>query len=691
MHTDIHARKKAEETLRESESYFRDLANSAPSMLWITDPNGSSVFLSRDWQRFTGQREAEGLGRGWMDTIHPDDRDAAMSSFSEAIERREPFSVQFRARSATGEYRWVADIGRPYFNRDGEFVGFIGALFDVHEQHLLQRRLQFLDNLAEATRGLAAPREIMAVAARLLGEHLRASRCAYADVEPDSEDFTIQDDYTDGCASTVGDYHLSLFGPRTTAKMRTGRTLVVRDVDTELKPEEGAEMFNAIAVKAIICCPLVKQGRLRAMMAVHQTSPRDWTTEEVSLVEAVVERCWAYIERARAEAALREREQALQEQDKRKNEFLAMLAHELRNPLAAIRNALAVQDVSATPQDRYWANEVLNRQTGQLARLVDDLLDVSRITSGKIRLHKERLDAALILDHAVEAVRPLIAERKHKLRTEYDRSGTALPLDADPSRLEQIVLNLLTNAAKYTESGGTIWLSGRCEGDEVVISVRDTGMGIPPEALPKMFELFTQGERSLSRSEGGLGLGLTIVRQLCEMHGGSISAYSEGTGKGSEFTVRLPAAESDITAKTVAAPSGATAGKVRIIHRVLVVDDNVDSAQGLARLLKRGGHTVEMAYDGPSALAAAPVFQPTVVLLDIGLPGMNGYEVAKRMREEECCRAVLIVAVSGYGQEEDRRRAQEAGFDAHLLKPVDFGELKRLMESYVSRVQGEGA
>ncbi|RYD80949.1 MAG: response regulator, partial [Verrucomicrobiaceae bacterium] len=671
-----------EEALRESEKQFREIANAAPAMLWLTDPCGSCMFLSRAWQEFTGKSEAEGLGFGWVDAVHPDDRSPARSAFLTANKDHASFSLHIRVQCAKGDYRWVTDTGRPRFDRAGVFLGYIGAVFDVHEQHELQRKLQFLDDLAEATRGLADPREIMATAARQLGEYLRVSRCAYADVEPDSEHFTIQGDYTDGCVSTVGKYHLSLFGPRATADMREGRTLVLHNVDVELRPDEGRAMFNAITVKAIICCPLIKEGFLRAMMAVHQTTPRVWSAEEITLVEAVVERCWAYIERARAEIVVREREQALQEQDRRKNEFLAMLAHELRNPLGAITNALEVQEVATSAQDKHWAREVMNRQTGQLARLVDDLLDVSRITSGKIRLHKTLLDAAPILDHAVGAVRPLLGERKHKLHTDYDRSGTALPLEADPSRLEQIVLNLLTNAAKYTESGGTIWLCSDCEGDEVVISVRDTGIGIAAEALPQMFELFTQGERSLSRSEGGLGLGLTIVKQLCELHGGSITARSEGAGKGSEFTVRLPAAKrADITTQ-FQGPEGEHPGEARSVHRILVVDDNVDSARGLARLLGLGGHIVETAHDGPSALAAVEQFHPAVVLLDIGLPGMNGYEVATKIRENPDFRHALIIAVSGYGQDEDRRRSREAGFDAHLLKPVDFGEIKRLLKSY---------
>ncbi len=376
-------------------------------------------------------------------------------------------------------------------------------------------------------------------------------------------------------------------------------------------------------------------------------------------------------------SAAREREDvlnALQENDQKKDEFLAMLAHELRNPLAAVGNAVAVLEMSEDPVDRHWACEVVQRQLIQLTRMVDDLLDVSRIRSGKISLHKERLDAAVILDRAVASVTPLISNRRHELITCYNHNGS-LSVEADPARLEQILVNLLTNAAKYTEPGGRIWLTAQRDGDSVLMNVRDTGMGIPPEKLPEMFELFAQGERTITRSDGGLGLGLTIVRKLAEMHGGTVTAHSDGLGKGSEFCVRLPAAGQ----LERSAPEGSN-GTVRTRGmRILVVDDSIDTVQGLSRILKFQGHTVEPAYNGTSALEVAQRFKPDVVLLDIGLPGVDGYSVAAQLRADAVCKSALIIAVSGYGQEEDRRRSKEAGFDHHLVKPVDLEELKALL------------
>ncbi len=388
-------------------------------------------------------------------------------------------------------------------------------------------------------------------------------------------------------------------------------------------------------------------------------------------------------ERVAAQRALEEQAVELRQASRRKDEFLAMLAHELRNPLASVSNAAALLQNSDEPENRTWALEVLQRQTGQLSRLIEDLLDVSRITSGKIRLRKTVVDAGAILRAAAEATEALIEERNHRLSIETNDAGGPLSVEADPTRLEQIVTNLLTNAAKYTEAGGQIWLTAaREEGSagrpEVVLRVRDTGVGIPPEKIPEMFELFAQGERSIARSEGGLGIGLTIVRKLSEMHGGAVSAHSEGPGKGSEFTVRLPAATAAVPASPASLPVPRN-GAEREPSRILVVDDNIDTARGLARLMALFGHTVETAHDGASALEAARTMRPEFVLLDIGLPGMDGYEVCERLRLEESCAGARIIAISGYGQDEDRRRSRAAGFDHHLVKPVELGELKALL------------
>ncbi|HEX7181781.1 MAG TPA: ATP-binding protein [Thermoanaerobaculia bacterium] len=370
-------------------------------------------------------------------------------------------------------------------------------------------------------------------------------------------------------------------------------------------------------------------------------------------------------------------EEALKEADQRKDEFLAMLAHELRNPLAPIRNAAQVLKL-AGPVNAHqdWAREVIERQAQHLTRLVDDLLDVSRITRGKVTLAREPLDLATIVNRAVETSRPLIDARRHRLTV-------ALPpepvlLEGDLTRLVQVAGNLLNNAAKYTDEGGHIRLEAAREGGEVVLRVRDDGMGVPADLLPHLFDLFTQANRSLDRSQGGLGIGLTLVRQLVEMHGGRVEAKSDGLGRGSEFIVRLPAASSAAGAEGAAgerARPGASALKI------LIVEDNVDSADMLSVMLKLGGHEVRTAHDGPAALEAARSFQPQAVLCDIGLPGMNGYEVAARLRERPEFERTPLIALTGYGQEEARRRAREAGFDHHIVKPVEPDALAALLDS----------
>ncbi|MFL6276161.1 MAG: PAS domain S-box protein [Blastocatellia bacterium] len=377
-------------------------------------------------------------------------------------------------------------------------------------------------------------------------------------------------------------------------------------------------------------------------------------------------------------------EQALIEADRRKDEFLAMLAHELRNPLAPIRNAAQLlRRVAPSDSELQWAREVIDRQVEHLARLVDDLLDVSRITEGKITLKKEKIDLISIVGRAMETSRPLIDARKHRLTVALPEQP--LRLEGDTTRLTQVVSNLLHNAAKFTPEGGQIWLAAEADAGHVVLRVRDTGVGIAEDLLPHVFDLFRQADDSLDRSAGGLGIGLTLVRRLLELHGGKVEAYSDGAGRGSEFVVRLPALADNFEAMS----SNAEAERLRetACYRVLVVDDNIDSAESMARLLELHGHQVRMAHDGPAALAAAHSFYPQVVVLDIGLPGMDGYEVARQLRGDTRMQNVILIAMTGYGQSEDHKRSMRAGFDHHLVKPLDLDVLQAII---VSHAQSRG-
>jgi PAS domain S-box-containing protein len=378
-------------------------------------------------------------------------------------------------------------------------------------------------------------------------------------------------------------------------------------------------------------------------------------------------------DRKRLEQELRLQAEELSRADRRKDEFLAVLAHELRGPLAPLRNALEVLRLRGhDPGTVSMARDLADRQVRQLSRLVDDLLDVSRIARGKLPLKKERVNAAWLVAQAVEAVRPLLEVRNHQLNVLLPPAP--VELEADPARLVQVLTNLLTNAAKYTEPGGSVWISAERDRDDVLLRVRDTGVGLPADLVPRLFELFVQAEPG---SQGGLGIGLHLVRGLVEMHGGTVLAFSEGPGEGSEFVVRLPAAAPAAREDGPAPGPAESSGPGR---RVLVVDDDIDGATSLALVLRLRGHEVKVAHDGCTALEVARSFRPEVVLLDLALPGgLDGYEVARRLRREERLRDSLVVAVTGWGQEGDRRRAEEAEFDDFLVKPADPQALEAVL------------
>ena len=375
----------------------------------------------------------------------------------------------------------------------------------------------------------------------------------------------------------------------------------------------------------------------------------------------------------------REQAEVLVDLDRRKDEFLAMLSHELRNPLAPISNALMLLRLQKTEDPiQQQARGVIERQVAQLKHLIDDLLEVSRISTGRVRLRQERVALGGVVERAVESAQALIAQHRHELTLSIP--AQPIWLHADAARLEQVVVNLLTNAAKYTDDGGRVELSMHQEGDAAVLRVRDTGVGIPAELLPRIFDLFTQGDRSLDRSQGGLGIGLCLVQRLVELHGGTVWATSV-LGQGSEFIVTLPALAAAVAPSP--ALSGAASRPAGKGCRVLIVDDNVDAAEMLAALLDLSGHEVRTAFDGPTGLQAALDHMPDVVLLDIGLPGLTGIEVAERMRRQPALARTVLVAMTGYGQASDRQRSRDAGFDHHLTKPADFAELEKILAAVV--------
>jgi signal transduction histidine kinase len=413
-----------------------------------------------------------------------------------------------------------------------------------------------------------------------------------------------------------------------------------------------------------VILPLKARGRVLGVLVVSRQATHGFNMADLTMAEAFASRAASALENS---GLYRD----VQNADRQKNEFLSMLAHELRNPLAPIRSAVEVLRLRANSQPEIaWAQDVIGRQVTQLVRLVDDLLDVSRITRGKIRLEMQPLDVAQIAHAAVETSRPLIEAGNHQFSLEL--LDEPLCVRGDGARLAQVLSNLLNNAAKYTPEGGAIRLTTSRDGDQVVFRVLDSGVGIPAEMLGKVFELFEQVDRTIDRSQGGLGIGLTLVHRLVELHGGKVEAASDGPGRGAAFTVRLPLIAEEVPSPN--SPAEDSPGGTAPPHslRVLVVDDNVDAADTLANLLRLHGHDVRLAYDGRSAVEAAITFRPTAVVLDLGLPGLNGFEVARHLRDHATTKSAMLIAVSGYGQEEDRRRTKDAGFDRHFVKPLDF-------------------
>lgn len=613
----------------------------------------------------------------------------ARAAVAEAIATRGDYAIEYRL---AGRERWISARGRAQFDAAGQLVGMLGVVQDVSHERLLVR-------LDDALRHLATPQDIKATAARILGEYLRVDRCTYAMFEDGSDAFSVSCDYARGLPSMSGHYRGTWFGQPFADAMAAGSPFVLEDVRRDPRLDADQRLaYAALGIQALVSVPIVKTGRLEAAMSVHAARPRSWERRDVELVQHVASRCWESIERARVEGereALLERErlarQHAEEQNRQlaqlseaaetanraKDEFMAMLGHELRNPLAPILTALQLMRLRGDPHSER-ERVVIERQVNHLTRLVDDLLDVSRIARGKVELKPAAVETAEVVARAIEMASPLLEQRAHQLQVDVPRVG--LPMLVDAERLSQVVANLLTNAAKYTAPGGRIAIDARRDDDQIELRVIDTGIGMAPELVSMVFDLFVQGRQALDRAEGGLGLGLTIVRSLVERHGGTVSAHSDGPGRGSTFTVRVPRATTlTLHAVLTPAPVSALSVAARGQARVLIVDDNEDAAEMLAHVLGARGHETRVAHDGVEALRACADFSPQAAFLDIGLPVMDGYELAARLRELPGLENLRLIAVTGYGQESDRRRTRDAGFHHHLVKPVDVSVLEALL------------
>ena len=455
--------------------------------------------------------------------------------------------------------------------------------------------------------------------------------------------------------------------------LRRGERVIVEDIERDPELEPHRDILRQAQCRAVVSTPLVASGgRLLGVLSLHFQANHRPADPELRRQDLFLRQSCDFIQRCRMEQELRAREEALREADRQKDEFLALLAHELRNPLAPICNAAEVLTRQLTDfPDAHAAVDVIKRQAAQLTRLVDDLLDVARVTRGRIELQRSTLEIDRVVSQALETVEPLLQEKQHRISA--SSSDGPLYVQGDFARLVQCVSNLLTNAVKYTHPGGDIRVQTHAQGDSVRIAVTDNGAGIARELLPRIFDLFVQGQRTLDRAQGGLGIGLPVVKKLMEMHGGSVSAFSAGVGQGSTFELCLPRTEAPITAAAANTTSSACGS------RIFIVDDNPDGANSLSLLLQLEGHQTEAVHSSQEALDRIEAFDPDYALLDIGLPGIDGYELLQRLQQRPALANTTFVAVTGYGQAGDRERIRRAGFHAHLVKPVNLPDLLQLV------------
>jgi PAS domain S-box-containing protein len=629
------SREGARRALEESQQVLGLAIRGARMGAWSRDLATNQVWWSPELEELMGLPPGGFAGNeaAFLELVHEADRVALDAAITRALALRSDYIVEFRFRHSSGRWRWMEGRGRALYDENGAATTIHGLAIDVTERKeaelILIRQAAIFEYQTDAIviAGMdGAIVDANPACCRMLGASLRDLLG-----QPVTEHFLFPDGSGAGRA------------PR------------------ELSSWDGAERHELVFVRrdgSRGICESVVMPLSDAKGTVYGSIG---ISRDVS-------------DRRRDEDELRRLNAELSRADRRKDEFIATLAHELRNPLAPMRNVLEIlrlKDLS-DPQLQ-WSRAVLERQMKHMTHLVDDLLEVARITRGKVDLRRERVELASAVHAAVEGVRPLV-QAAHELVVQLP--ATPVVLEADPTRLTQVILNLLNNAVKYTPDGGRIQVVAEREGDEAVVTVRDSGIGIPPEHLGSVFEMFSQLAPAIDRSQGGLGIGLSLVRGLVELHGGSVQASSAGPGQGSAFSIRLPAPRTlDGAASEPAAQAGVSLTK----RRVLVVDDNVDAADSLSMALALAGHEIRTVHDGAAALAAAEAFAPEVILLDIGLPRLNGYEVARRIRTRPWGRAIRIVAVTGWGQAQDKQAAYDAGFDHHVTKPVELPELEGLI------------
>lgn len=634
-------RRQQQQALGLREAYFRSLIDLAPVMLWTTDASGACTYLSQRWCDYTGRTAAEDLGFGWFDNLHADDIVEARRMFMAANAAQQAFSIDYRLRRGDGSYAWFVDAGNPRFDEEGRFAGFVGTVADIHARTTLQHRLEQVARAGDIGVWYAdAPFRHYQINEQMAG-HLGL-----------------------GAARAVSlAALLAALAPADQARLHHA-------IDTA--QQGGAaldlEFYNAREarwLRAIGWCDLDEQG---------QTMRFDGVTFDIS-------------PHKHATGELQRLADALAEKNRMQSEFLFTLAHELRNPLAPIRSGLDLMRLRPAAQGNIEVQAMMRRQVDHMVHLVDDLLDMARLSEGKVELRLEPVTLAQVIADAIEISVPLIEAGHHQLAQHLP--ATPVLLAVDRHRIAQVLSNLLNNAAKYTPPHGRIRIDAAIEDGSIVVAVSDNGIGIDAAMLPLVFDMYAQAHRHQGVGIGGLGVGLNLVRRLVELHGGTVQVESAGAGQGSRFTVRLPldgaSAPAGLPLAVVADAPGAPADSAAL--RVLVVDDNVDAADMLAELLQMHGHTVRMVHDGAAAIALAAHFLPQVVFLDIGLPDQSGFEVAPRLRQLAGMAQTTLVALTGWGAEQDRQRSQAAGFDRHLTKPADLASVEQILKQAASVAQ----
>ncbi|MFO1431639.1 MAG: PAS domain S-box protein [Candidatus Competibacteraceae bacterium] len=630
---DITRHKQIEAERLAAEEQLRLIMDTLPALISYVDRNGCYRLNNRAYESWFGHRRDEVTGRHVSEVLG----DAAWEVIEPRLEQAlagHTVSYETEIPYQGAGPRWVSVIYTPHFDSTGDVAGVVALVNDLTERRRAEATLQ------QQAAQLRSQTQIL--------DH---ANIMIRDFNDRIVLWSTGDERLYGWSKNeaVGRISHQLLKTRFSAPLNTLREQLLQTGQWEGELGHTRRDGSEIIVASQWILHRDEQGRPMAILEVNT----DITA------------------RKQAESALREA-------DRRKDEFLATLAHELRNPLAPIRNAVELLRLKSPPEPGLqWARDVIDRQVQQMTRLIDDLLDVSRITRNRLILRKEPVELATIVQNAVETSQPAIQAAGHTLT--LDLPSEPIPLEADPVRLAQVFTNLLNNAAKFTERGGQITLRAERQDNKVVVTVKDTGIGIPAERLSSIFDMFVQIDKPPEQARGGLGIGLSLTRALVEMHGGRIEVHSAGLGQGSEFSVHLPLLTMPTPQALKPVDQMSDTPLCQTKCRILVVDDNEDAATSLALLLQMMGQDIQIAYDGLEALAKAETFRPQIVLLDLGMPKLNGYETARRLRAESWGEKAILVALTGWGQEEDRRRAREAGFDYHVVKPVDPIELEKLI------------